>query len=210
MKKVLIIICTISLSFYLDAQRTIWPDLSKWDQSILLKANTATGVDYMTEEEKMVILITNLARINGPLFVTSILDPYLAGEPKTKYTKSLRRDLEKLKSLQLLFPEKDLYNIAYGHADKSGKRGTVGHQDFDKRFKPLMGKYNRVAENCAYGFEKGATNAVQLLIDEGVPSLGHRKNMLEPQYNSVGVSIQPHKSYNFNCVMDFGKKTLGY
>jgi len=30
--------------------------------------------------------------------------------------------------------------------------------------------------------------------------------MLNPEMNSIGVSIQPHKGYRYNCVMDFGKK----
>ncbi len=206
MKKVLILIFALIQLFSVIAQQNSWPDLSKWDPAALSEANTAVNADYMTEQEKTVIFITNLARMNGPLFVTTILDPFLEGEPKTKYTKSLHRDLQKIKNLQPLYPEKDLFSIAYEHAEKSGKKGSVGHEGFEKRFKPLMGKYNKVAENCAYGFEKGSTNAIQLLIDEGVSSLGHRKNMLDLQYNSVGVSIQPHKSYNFNCVMDFGKK----
>ena len=206
MKKVLISFFTILIFFAIKAQQPEGIDLSKWDSTTLTKANTAANADYLTEEEKMVIFITNLARMDGSLFITTILDPFLEGEAKTRYTKSLHRDLAKVKNLQPLYPEKDLYTIAYGHAVKSGKKGSVGHEGSDRRFKPVMIKYNMVAENCAYGFEKGSTNAIQLLIDEGVSSLGHRKNMLHPQYNSIGVSIQPHKSYRFNCVMDFGKK----
>ena len=168
MKKALFVIFIIFQFITIHSQRPSWPDLSGWDTTLLSKANTAKSVDYMTDEEKRVIFITNLARMNGTLFATTILDPFLEGEPKTKYTRSLQRDLSKLKGLQPLYPEKDLYNIAYEHAVKSGKRGSVGHQDFDRRFKSVMGKYIKVAENCAYGFEKGATNALQLLIDEGV------------------------------------------
>ncbi len=182
-------------------------NLSKWDPKILKSANSASDIDYLTHEEKKVIFITNLARINGPLFIETILDPYLEGETKTKYVRSLYKELSRVKDLPLLFPEKDLYNIAYVHAQKSGNKGSVGHQDFDKRFKPVLGKYNMVAENCAYGFKNGGVNAIQLLIDEGISSLGHRKNMLSPNYNSIGVAIQPHKRFKYNCVMDFGKKT---
>jgi uncharacterized protein YkwD len=44
---------------------------------------------------------------------------------------------------------------------------------------------------------------LQLLIDHGVPSRGHRKNILNGSSNYVGVSIQPHNGYRFNCVQDF-------
>lgn len=180
-------------------------DLSRWKADLIRKANTAENTDYLTDEEKEVIFITNLSRLDGQLFCETILDPYLEGKAKTRYTRSLYRDLSKIKALDPLVPQKDLYSIAHLHALNSGKKGSVGHQDFDRRFKPLLGKYTMVAENCAYGFDDGSVIAIQLLIDEGVTNYGHRKNMLSPNYNSVGVSIQSHKKYRFNCVMDFGK-----
>ena len=203
----LTLLCILFHTFIsVNAQLTdIKIDLSRWDEGILKKANTAVKTDYLTGEEKEVIFITNLARINGPLFCETILNPYLEGKPKTKYTRSLIRDLTKIRDLSPLIPQKDLYTIANLHALNSGKKGSVGHEGFDRRFKPLLGKYTMVAENCAYGFEDGATIAIQLLIDEGVSNYGHRKNMLSQHYNSIGVSIQTHKKYRNNCVMDFGK-----
>jgi hypothetical protein len=179
--------------------------LDKWDSDAVKKANTAEQTEYLSAEEKLVILTTNLARLDGKLFTETILTPFLEGKPKTKYTRSLIKDLSKVKDLPLLVPREDLYNIAFNHALNTGKKGSVGHEGFDRRFKPVLGKYMAVAENCAYGFEDGITNAIQLLIDESIQKLGHRKNMLSPDYNAIGVSIQYHKKYRFNCVMDFGK-----
>ncbi len=207
MKKFLFSIILLTLFFFSSAQENIddktW---ARWDSAVLSKANTGANADYLSPEEKMVLLITNLARLDGPLFSETFLDNFLQGEEKNKYSKSLYKDLKSVKGLQPLNPEMDLYSAASGHALKSGKNGQVGHQGFDARFKPLMKKYNSVAENCAYGYEKGIDNAIQLLIDKDVPSLGHRTNMLNPEYNSVGVSIKPHKTYKYNCVMDFGRK----
>jgi len=45
--------------------------------------------------------------------------------------------------------------------------------------------------------------AIQLLIDEGVPSLGHRKACLDKSMEKVGLNIQPHASYDYCCVLDF-------
>jgi len=159
----------------------------------------------MTSEEKLIILITNLARTDGDLFSETFLAAYLEGENKNSYTKSLYKDLKSINDLPMLFPEKDLFTVAKGHAEKSGKTGHVGHNGFESRFKPLMKKYNSVAENCAYGYDLAIDISIQLLIDQDVPKLGHRINMLSPDFNSVGVSIQPHKKYRFNCVMDFGR-----
>jgi uncharacterized protein YkwD len=61
-----------------------------------------------------------------------------------------------------------------------------------------------MAENCDYGNNKAFDIVMSLLIDEDVPSLGHRENILDPEYKYVGTSIQPHKRYDWNCVIDFG------
>jgi len=172
----------------------------------LKKAYTAADADYLTEDEKNLIFYTNLARMNGPLFEKTILEQYLEDKIPTSYTRSLRRELKKLEPLSILAPEKDLYNVAKGHASLSGKRGTTGHQRFEKRYGPLMGKYNDVAENCAYGYEDPMVILIELLIDEGIRNLGHRKNLLNPNYNSLGVAIRPHKKFRYNAVMSFGRK----
>ncbi len=180
--------------------------LQDWDQAVISKANTAAEADYLTETEKRVILLTNLARTNGPLFAQTFLSEWMEDKKQTRYSRSLERELKKISNLPLLVPQKDLYDIAFGHAKKSGKRGTTGHQDFDKRFRPVMGTYSMVGENCAYGYNRARDIVIGLLIDEGIPDLGHRKNMLNPEFNSVGVAIQPHKTYQYNCVMDFGRR----
>jgi uncharacterized protein YkwD len=44
-----------------------------------------------------------------------------------------------------------------------------------------------------------------LLIDDGIKSLGHRKNILNAGFHFVGIAIEPHKTYGTNCVMDFAE-----
>ncbi len=189
---------------FLMAQNTI--SYKGWDSETVQNANTAESADYLSEMEKQVVLLTNLARINGPHFAATFLEEWLKDKKSSGYSRSLVRELKKTNGLPLLYPMKDLYDIALGHAVKSGKKGTTGHQDFDKRFKPVLGPYKLVAENCAYGYEKAMDIVIGLLVDEGIRDLGHRKNMLNPELNSIGVSIQPHKRYTYNCVMDFGKR----
>ncbi len=202
MKKLSLYILTLLLSLNLLGQEA-W---KQWDPEVVKIANTAVDIDYLSDEEKKVILLSNLARHDGLLFANSFLDEFLQNKRPTGYTRSLYRNLKKVKDLPMLQSEKDLYEIAKGHAEISGKRGTTGHQRFDKRFNPVMGKYNSVAENCAYGYSEAMNIVLELLIDEGISSLGHRKNILNPDYNSIGVSIKNHKSYRHNCVMDFGRK----
>ena len=57
-------------------------------------------------------------------------------------------------------------------------------------------------ECCDYGNDDPLEIILSLLIDEGIPSLGHRKVFLSA-YTKIGVSIQPHKRYGTGVVFDF-------
>jgi hypothetical protein len=190
----------------LPAQGSAW---DSWDAEVVRSLNTASETPYLNEEEKKVILFMNMARFDGPLFSSTFLEAYLQNNQveRTGFVRSLVRDLKKVSALPLLYPEEDLTAVAQGHATKSGKSGHVGHKDFNKRFKPLMGNpYQQVGENCSYGYAEAIEIVITLLIDEGVEDKGHRENILKEGFNSVGVAIRPHKRYRVNCVTDFGKQ----
>jgi hypothetical protein len=179
-----------------------------WDPAILEKANTAKNTHYLKESEKEVIFYTNLARADGKLFSESYLELYLkSNELKPdSFTLSLLKELEFIKDLPMLYPDNELYDIARDHAIKSGKSGKKGHQGFEKRFKEARKIFYAYGENCYYGRDNSLLIVLELLIDNGINDLGHRRNMLDPVYNFVGVSIMPHKESGYNCVMDFGAR----
>ena len=187
-------------------------NLMNWDETLIAKAHTAIETDYLSQDEKMVIMYANLARLNGPLFAETFLTEYIRLKnlkPGT-YTRSLHSDLKKVNNLPMLIPERDLYNVAREHATRSGIKGYKGHKGFKDRFSPLMDKYNEVGENIYYGEYTPLEIVIQLLIDEGISDLGHRKNLLNPRFNSIGVAIKPHKEYQYNCVMGFGLSPRTY
>ena len=183
-----------------------------WDESLIAKANTAKDSEFMKEDEQKVLLIANLARLDGPLFAGTILKQYLILKDKksNKYIRTLYRDLQEVKDLPLLLPEKDLYDVARDHATRSGLKGYEGHKGFKNRYTPLMPRYMEVGENIYYGEYTPEEIVLQLLIDEGIEDLGHRHNLLNPGFNSLGISIKPHKEYGYNCVMSFGKLPRSY
>jgi len=196
----------LALPLPLLAQSNPW---QPWDTDVVRTLNTAAESEYLHEEEKKVILFMNMARHDGPLFAETFLTAYMLENQfeKNNYTKSLQKDLKKTAGVVPLIPEKDLTFVAQGHAQKSGEKGTTGHTGFKKRFEPLMGKpYSHVGENCSYGYEQAIDIVISLLIDDGVKELGHRKNILAPDFNSIGIAIRPHLSYRTNCVMDFGSR----
>jgi uncharacterized protein YkwD len=184
----------------------------RWDEETVKRARTAEDTPFLNEDEKKIILYTNLARTNGRLFASTFLDEYLRIKKikPNSYTRSLYNELQQVRDLPMLLPEKDLYKVARDHASRSGKKGYEGHKGFKQRFTPLMEKYTEVGENIYYGPYTPLEIVIQLLIDEGIEDLGHRKNLLSPEFNSIGVAIKPHKSYEYNCVMGFGQLPRSY
>ncbi len=206
MSRQVLFILVLLVPYPLAAQSNVW---DRWDKEVVGELRAAAQTEYLNEEEVKVILFMNMARHDAPLFSETFLQSYIQDNQmeRTRFVKSLIRDLNKTPQLHPLQPEKDLTAVAQGHAKKTGESGRVGHQNFNKRFEPLMGNpYNHVGENCSYGFETAIDIVMSLLIDEGVSDMGHRKNILSDQFNSVGVAIRPHKSYRVNCVIDFGRQ----
>lgn len=190
----------------LHSQNSVW---DSWDPEVIRSLHTADGIGYLTEEEQKVVLFMNMARHDGPLFSRTFLESYVTENQveNTSYLRSLKKDLKKSTQLPPLLVEEDLTSVARGHAELSGRTGHVGHKDFNKRFAPLRGNpYTAWAENCSYGYADAVEIVITLLIDEGVKGVGHRNNILNPNFNSVGVAIAPHKRYKTNCVIDFGEK----
>jgi len=68
---------------------------SKWDKKDLEKANTGKDISYLTDEERRVITLINLARINPTLFATTILENYIdsMSYKGSSYVNTLKKDL---------------------------------------------------------------------------------------------------------------------
>jgi uncharacterized protein YkwD len=179
--------------------------LQEWDKEILEKANTVKDATYLTEDEKKVVFYSNLARMNGPLFATTLLKKHIYEERirNNKWTQSLVNDLQKLKPLPPLQPDELLTKESKRHAMQSGNTGKTGHQNVSARSKQALEKFTSFGENCQYGVSDPLKIVMDLLIDENVQNLGHRKNILHPDFRYTGVSIQPHKRYEMNCVIGY-------
>ena len=97
----------------------------RWDQETLVRARTTDDADFLNEDEKKVIQYANLARVNGPLFAKTFLDEYLRIKKikPNSYTRSLYKELQQVRDLPMLIPERDLYNVARDHATKVREKG---------------------------------------------------------------------------------------
>jgi uncharacterized protein YkwD len=166
--------------------------------------NTGKLTEYLTIQEKQVILYVNLARVYPTKFAQfykeylELFDERGAKkfEKKDHYYFSLHKDLLKLKqkNLKPLNPDLEMYEYAKCWAKESGKKGVIGHN----RSRCKKGYF---AECCSYGNLEPLEFVLNLLVDEGIPSLGHRK-ILFTNYKKVGVSINTHKTYGQCVVID--------
>ncbi|MHC1776291.1 MAG: hypothetical protein AB9834_12870 [Lentimicrobium sp.] len=166
---------------------------SVWVDIKYPEANTAVNEDYLTAEEKLIYYYLNLVRINPKLFADTYLGHLRNSDDS--YESSLYEELQWLQPLPVLKPNRKLFESAKCHAVESGLSGYVGH---------TRGKCSRyfMGECCQYGLSGALEIVTALLIDQDIPSLGHRKICLG-SYTELGVSIQPHRSYRVNAVLDF-------
>lgn len=177
---------------------------SKWDDPKYLQCNTAANVKYMNEKEKELIYILNLLRSNPGLFANTVVQQYpkyigMEDLQDVDEYRSLLVTLGKLKPLPLLYPDSLCYASAQCHAYSSGQSSYVGHERKDKDCEI---KEYFDGECCDYGHDTPLAILMSLLIDEDVPTLGHREICLN-LYKKIAVSIQPHKSYETIAVLDF-------
>lgn len=166
-------------------------------------AGTGAEANYMSDEEKSILFWCNVARMYPKVFIKVVEEQvaYSYNSPSsvksTTYYKSLIRDLNAHTPCDPLQPSKGMFDLAFCFAKEAGASGYVGH-DRKKCKDDYMG------ECCAYTWaDDGLHFVVQLIIDEGVPILGHRKMMLDKKYKLMGTSIQPHKKYGNNAVLNF-------
>ncbi|WP_316832198.1 CAP domain-containing protein [Pedobacter aquatilis] len=195
-----------------------------WTDAEFNRANTAANADYLTDEEKNVILYMNLIRIDGEKFYYTFLEDYINNynakvrkyrnynelkiARNNSYYLSLLKHI-KVKNLQMFYPDEKLSTLSRGHANDLNKNNLESHDSSNgDKFSKRLSKYfpnKSMSENIDFGYSNSLDIVCHLLLDCGVPSLGHRFNLLDQKYklNTVGISIQPHPSYTWCAVIDF-------
>lgn len=93
-----------------------------------------------------------------------------------------------------------LWNACRVHVLDQGPLGTTGHTGSDgSSFSDRIARFGTVVgasgENLGYGDFSPIEQVLSLLIDDGVPSRGHRTNLFSPNFTQIGNYIGPHKRY---------------
>jgi uncharacterized protein YkwD len=174
--------------------------------------------------EKQIILELNKVRSDPPRYAKAFLFsqrryyeaqrliypgeiPILTQEGVKAFDECYRA-LLKEGSVGLLTPKEGLTRAARDHALDQGKTGQTGHTGRDRS--DVSARANRhgkwggkIGENIQYGHATAARIVSSLLIDDGVPSRGHRKIILDPLFRRAGVAFGPHPKFRNMCVIVF-------
>lgn len=114
--------------------------------------------------------------------------------------------LERQAALPPLRSDRRVAAAARQHAQAQAERGDVGHGAAGGLGQRLRGQgvwAGVSAENISYGYDDPRDIVRQLIIDSGVPSRGHRRNIFATGYQLAGVACGPHRAYGHMCVIDF-------
>jgi uncharacterized protein YkwD len=186
--------------------------------------DTTAGADYLSEVEKQVVIEINMLRTDPAQYARRFLVPLrsyyqgalvrLPGERPVSTYEGIRaldesiRELAVAKPVSPLFPKKGLTSAARDLARDQGRTGATGHVGSDgSTDESRINRYGRwgisAGENISYGPGDARGIVTSLLIDDGVPSRGHRRNLLNGTFGFVGTAVGPHRLYGHMCVLDF-------
>ena len=88
-----------------------------------------------------------------------------------------------------------------------GPKGLLNNDcqemSIENRTKNQIEDVGQVSENVSFGWADPKEIVLQLIIDDGVKSRGHRKNIFDEKFTKVGLSVGPHKVYMHCSVIIF-------
>jgi uncharacterized protein YkwD len=163
------------------------------------RIRTGSNENELNELDKEMIKEINFVR-QYPQIYASIVADYLAkkskswiGLTKDEYEagKELIEELKLMSPAQLLYPKHCIYEAAKKHGDDCKKRGFLDHIGSDGsgpsiRISSFCSDLLTGNENLVGGKKDARILVMQLLIDSGISSRGHRYNMLDPHWKYIG------------------------
>jgi uncharacterized protein YkwD len=108
-----------------------------------------------------------------------------------------------------------LWLAAREHALDQAKTGGMGHVGSQgSRLRERLDRQGTLSsttgECISYGLEDARMIAIGLVVDDGVPGRGHRKNIFNPEFHQAGAAVAPHAEWGQVCVIDFADGFLPF
>ena len=189
----------------------------------LTQSHKTSEAIYLSPLENAVVNEINLAR-TSPKAYLSLLEQFkkyyggkllkLPGETPilTKEgTSAVVEAIGFLRSQNAVPPLSPSKGMSFGAKDHLGDlrtsgasqhKGSDGSQTWDRVNR--YGTWQRIiGENISFGHDKARNIVMTLMIDDGVPNRGHRKNIFNPDFRVVGVACGHHPAYRTICVITF-------
>jgi uncharacterized protein YkwD len=190
----------------------------------LLLILSATSFSAETALPQQTLAEINLARRNPPLYA-NYLREFRKNFRGSSYLlpgmETLVRTGEGVKgvdeAIRFLLRQKPLPPLAWSAglaaaaaelADEERESGAVGHfggtSGGPKERIERHGKWQgTIGENIFYGPGDARQVVMNLIIDDGVPDRGHRKNIFSRAFARAGAACEPHPGFGTVCVIDF-------
>lgn len=118
--------------------------------------------------------------------------------------------LRRQKALEPLQCVPGLVTSARQQVADQGPAGGIGHRGTDgstpwARMAKAGQCTGRAGENISYGYADARSIVVTLIVDQGVPDRGHRRNIFCRDFKVAGTACGPHARYGAMCVIDFAE-----
>jgi uncharacterized protein YkwD len=150
----------------------------------------------------------NFARENPSLYATFVAKsrPFHMIEHGRAVDEAVRF-LKKTRPLPPLTLSTGMSRAAADHCAEQ-VNGQLGHDGKDRSTPgDRIGRYgswiNTWGENISYSQKTARGVVLALIIDDGVRSRGHRKNIFNPKFNYAGAAFGAHARYRTVCTIDF-------
>ncbi|HWI41917.1 MAG TPA: CAP domain-containing protein [Verrucomicrobiae bacterium] len=115
--------------------------------------------------------------------------------------------LSRQKPLPPLTAEAGLAAAAAELAAEQAASGGTGHRGMSGGLPERVAKHGAwqgsIGENISYGMDEGREVVMALIVDDGVPGRGHRRNIFSPAFRKAGAACAPHPGFRTVCVIDF-------
>ena len=103
---------------------------------------------------------------------------------------------------------KGICSAAADHAKDLASSGISGHKGSDGSLpNARVDRYGRwegaIGETIVYELSPARQIIIALIIDDGVPNRGHRRNIFDPNYKITGISVSDPFSFGQKCVIDY-------
>jgi hypothetical protein len=155
-----------------------------------------------------VIRELNLARENPRLYATFVEEsrPFHMIEHGRAVDEAVRF-LKKTRPLPPLSVSSGMSRAAADHCAEQ-VNGQLGHDGSDRsspgdRISRYGSWMNGWGENISYSQRTARGVVLALIIDDGVRSRGHRKNIFNSKFNYAGAAFGAHARYRTVCTIDF-------